>query len=230
MNVFYSIVGFFSTGGLFMYPILLVFAVGVAIAVERFVTLTLVTNENQSVWDKIQPLLLKGEFDEARKMTDENQSTISKVLSMGLARQGAVRRREDIEIAMEESMMEIIPQLEKRTPYVALASNVATLLGLLGTIMGLIQAFTAVANANPAEKADLLSASISVAMNTTAFGLMVAIPLLVTHVVLTTKTGQIVDSLEMASVKTLNVLSGKARRAAEAQAAEAQATEAPAIA
>ena len=173
MNVFYSIVGFFSTGGLFMYPILLVFAVGVAIAVERFVTLTLVTNENQSVWEKIQPMLLKGEFDEARKMTDENQSTISKVLSMGLARQGAVRRREDIEIAMEESMMEIIPQLEKRTPYVALASNVATLLGLLGTIMGLIQAFTAVANANPAEKADLLSASISVAMNTTAFGLMV---------------------------------------------------------
>ena len=218
MNVFYSIVAFFSTGGLFMYPILLVFAVGVAIAVERFVTLTLVTNENQSVWDKIQPLLLKGEFEQARQMTDENQSTISKVLSMGLARQGAVRRREDIEIAMEESMMEIIPQLEKRTPYVALASNVATLLGLLGTIMGLIQAFTAVANANPAEKADLLSASISVAMNTTAFGLMVAIPLLVTHVILTTKTGQIVDSLEMASVKTLNVLSGKARRAAEAEA------------
>jgi len=222
MNVMYSIVAFFSTGGLFMYPILLVFAIGVAIAVERYVTLTLVTNKNQSVWEQVQPLLLKGKFDEARKMTDEDESSISKVLSMGLARQGAVRRREDIEIAMEESMMEIIPQLEKRTPYVALSSNVATLLGLLGTIMGLIQAFTAVANANPAEKADLLSASISVAMNTTAFGLMVAIPLLVTHVILTTKTGQIVDSLEMASVKTLNVLSGKARRAAEA--AEAQAT------
>jgi biopolymer transport protein ExbB len=128
--------------------------------------------------------------------------------------------------------MEIIPQLEKRTPYVALASNVATLLGLLGTIMGLIQAFTAVANANPAEKADLLSASISVAMNTTAFGLMVAIPLLVTHVVLTSKTGQIVDSLEMASVKTLNVLSSKAKRFAEAQVAaeETSESEAPATA
>ena len=218
MNVFYSIVSFFSTGGVFMYPILLVFAIGVAIAVERFITLTLVTNENQTVWNKIQPLLLEGDFEQARHLTDENQSTISKVLSMGLARQGAVRRREDIEIAMEESMMEIIPQLEKRTPYVALASNVATLLGLLGTIMGLIQAFTAVANANPAEKADLLSASISVAMNTTAFGLMVAIPLLVTHVVLTSKTGQIVDSLEMASVKTLNVLSSRAKRVSESQA------------
>ena len=129
-----------------------------------------------------------------------------------------MRRREDIEIAMEESMMEIIPQLEKRTPYVALASSIATLLGLLGTIMGLIQAFTAVANANPAEKADLLSASISVAMNTTAFGLMVAIPLLVIHTVLTAKTGEIVDSLEMASVKALNVITKKAKRRAEAQA------------
>jgi len=219
MNVMYSIVSFFATGGLFMYPILLVFAIGVAIAIERYVTLTLITKKNQSVWNDIQPLLLNGEFEQARQMTEQDKSTISQVLNMGLARQGAVRRREDIEIAMEESMMEIIPQLEKRTPYVALSSNVATLLGLLGTIMGLIQAFTAVANANPAEKADLLSASISVAMNTTAFGLMVAIPLLVTHVVLTAKTGQIVDSLEMASVKTLNVLSSKAKRASEAQAA-----------
>jgi biopolymer transport protein ExbB len=216
MDAFYSIVGFFASGGMFMYPILLVFAVGVAIAVERYVTLTQVTNKNQVVWEKVQPLLASGEFDEARKMTSEDGSTISQVLNMGLSLQGAVRRREDIEIAMEESMMEIVPRLEKRTPYVALASSIATLLGLLGTIMGLIQAFTAVANANPAEKADLLSASISVAMNTTAFGLMVAIPLLITHAVLTSKTGDIVDSLEMATVKALNVFSRRAKRAAEA--------------
>jgi len=216
MNLFYSIVGFFASGGLFMYPILLVFAIGVAIAVERYITLSMVTNKNQVVWDKVQPLLANGEFDEAREMTNEDESTISQVLNMGLSLQGAVRRREDIEIAMEESMMEIVPRLEKRTPYVALASSIATLLGLLGTIMGLIQAFTAVANANPAEKADLLSASISVAMNTTAFGLMVAIPLLVVHAVLTSKTGDIVDSLEMATVKALNVFSRRARRTAEA--------------
>jgi len=218
MDVFYSIVGFFSTGGIFMYPILIVFAFGVAIAIERYVTLSLITSKNQSVWEAIQPMLNRGEFDKAREVTDKDRSTISQVLSMGLARQGAVRRRDDIEIAMEESMMEIVPQLEKRTPYVALGANVATLLGLLGTIMGLIQAFTAVANANPAEKADLLSASISVAMNTTAFGLMVAIPLLVTHTVLTSKTGQIVDSLEMATVKVLNVITKTAKRQAMAEA------------
>jgi biopolymer transport protein ExbB len=216
MDFFYSIVGFFTTGGLFMYPILLVFAFGVAIAVERFVTLTLITNKNQVVWTKVQPLLDNGEFTEARELTGTDGSTIAQVLNMGLSLQGAVRRREDIEIAMEESMMEIVPRLEKRTPYVALASSIATLLGLLGTIMGLIQAFTAVANANPAEKADLLSASISVAMNTTAFGLMVAIPLLVVHAILTSKTGDIVDSLEMATVKALNVFSKRAQRAVEA--------------
>ncbi|MBT8108075.1 MAG: MotA/TolQ/ExbB proton channel family protein [Gammaproteobacteria bacterium] len=215
MDVFYSIVSFFGSGGVFMYPILLVFAFGVAIAVERYITLAMVTNKNRVVWEKVQPLLNEGNFDEARQMTNEDESTISQVLNMGLSLQGTVRRREDIEIAMEESMMEIVPRLEKRTPYVALASSIATLLGLLGTIMGLIQAFTAVANANPAEKADLLSASISVAMNTTAFGLMVAIPLLIVHAVLTSKTGDIVDSLEMATVKALNVFSRRAKRMAE---------------
>jgi len=212
MDFIFSIIGFFVTGGPFMYPILIVFAVGAAIAVERYITLKLVTDQNQTSWSKLQPALSEGDFDKARELASDDTSTVSQLLGMGLARQGAVRRREDIEIAMEESMMEIVPRLEKRTPYVALASSIATLLGLLGTIMGLIQAFTAVANANPAEKADLLSASISVAMNTTAFGLMVAIPLLVIHTMLTAKTGQIVDSLEMASVKALNVISTTSRR------------------
>jgi biopolymer transport protein ExbB len=209
---FYSIVAFFQKGGLFMYPILLVFAVGIAIAFERWVQLKRIQNSNQTMWDQLRPVLVKGEFDKARQIVNKDKSSLAQMLGMGLARQGAVRRRDDIEIAMEESMMEIIPQLEKRTPYVALLSNIATLLGLLGTIMGLIEAFTAVANANPAEKADLLSASISVAMNTTAFGLMSAIPLLLIHAKLTSTTGQIVDNLEMASVKALNTISSFAKR------------------
>ncbi len=209
---FYSMVAFFQKGGLFMYPILIVFAVGMAIAFERWVQLTRIQNANQKMWKQLHPVLVKGDFDKARQMANKDKSSMAQMLGLGLARQGAVRRREDIEIAMEESMMEIIPQLEKRTPYVALLSNIATLLGLLGTIMGLIEAFTAVANANPAEKADLLSASISVAMNTTAFGLMSAIPLLLLHAKLTSTSGQIVDSLEMASVKALNTISNFAKR------------------
>ena len=197
MGFLETLVKFFQTGGAFMYPILIVFAIGVAIAAERYIKLMTIN------------------FDQARGILKEDESAIGGLLNMGLSRQGSVRRRDDIEIAMEESMMEIIPQLEKRTPYVALFSNIATLLGLLGTIMGLIEAFTAVANADPAEKADLLSASISVAMNTTAFGLMVAIPLLIVHANLSSRTSEIVDSLEMASVKTLNLIADFAKRQAE---------------
>ncbi|MDF1526725.1 MAG: MotA/TolQ/ExbB proton channel family protein [bacterium] len=202
-----AMIGFFQKGGLFMYPILVVFVVGMAITVERWFELRRTRSTNSKAWNALQPLLAEGDLDKARELVNKDRSVISKMLQMGLARVGAVRRREDIEIAMEESLMEIIPQLEKRTPYVALFANIATLLGLLGTIMGLIEAFTAVANANPAEKADLLSASISVAMNTTAFGLMSAIPLLLFHAMLTSNTGHIVDSLEMASVKALNSIS-----------------------
>jgi biopolymer transport protein ExbB len=208
----YSLMGFFQKGGLFMYPILLVFLTGMAITAERWYQLNRTRNINRNMWNVLYPVLARGEFDKARTIIAKDKSAISQMLGTGLARLGAVRRREDFEIAMEESMMEIIPQLEKRTPYVALLSNIATLLGLLGTIMGLIEAFTAVANANPAEKADLLSASISVAMNTTAFGLMSAIPLLLLHSKLTSTTGQIVDSLEMASVKVLNTISDFNRR------------------
>lgn len=212
MGVIDTIVKFIQDGGTFMYPILVVGAVGLAIAIERFIKLGLVRYTNRKMWNQLHPVLVEGDFDKAREMTAEDKSAISQVLGLGLARQGAVRRRDDIEIAMEEGMMEIIPQLEKRTPYVALFSNIATLLGLLGTIVGLIEAFNAVANANPAEKADLLSASISVAMNTTAFGLIVGIPLLIVHAYLNSKTGEIITSLEMASVKALNIISGTTKR------------------
>ncbi len=129
---------------------------------------------------------------------------------MGLARQGAVRRREDVEVAMEESMMEIVPQLEKRTHYLATFANLATLLGLLGTVSGLIHAFGAVATVNPAEKANLLSASISEAMNCTAFGLMTAVPFVFIHAFLQTKTIELITGLEMASTKFLNAITERA--------------------
>lgn len=208
----YGIIRFFQMGGFFMFPILLVLAVGIAIAVERWIHLKRVTRENRDMWAQVHPVLAEGDFDKAREMVNEDTSAISQMLAMGLARQGAVKRREDVEIAMEESMMEIIPQLEKRTPYLSLLANMATLLGLLGTIMGLITAFAAVATASPAEKAALLAASISEAMNCTAFGLMTAIPLLLLHSRLTTSTGQIVNSLEMVSVKALNAISAFTRR------------------
>jgi len=206
------IVSFFQKGGLFMFPILFVLLVGLAIAIERWIHLKRVREDNKKTWGRIYPALESGEFDKAREIANKDTSSMAQMLGMGLARQGAVKRREDIEIAMEESMMEIVPELEKRTPYLALLSNIATLFGLLGTIMGLIMAFAAVATASPAEKAALLAASISEAMNCTAFGLISAIPLLLLHARLTTDTGRIVNSLEMAAVKSLNAISSFTKR------------------
>jgi biopolymer transport protein ExbB len=207
MDGFSTIVRFFQEGGIFMYFILLVFAVGVAIALERFIYLSDAKNKSRKMWDGLVPLIQAGSFDEAIKVASASKASIAHMMAYGLARiKERTQHRDEIETAMEEGLMEVIPRLEKRTHYLATLANIATLLGLLGTIIGLIQAFTAVASADPSQKADLLSSSISVAMNTTAFGLMTAIPLLLLHAFLTTKTTQLVDSFEMAAVKFLNLI------------------------
>ena len=189
-----------------MYPILIVLAIGLAITLERYLYLTTAKTKNRLILAKLMPMLEKGELANAIKLTQGSSSTVSKILGQGLANYRNARRRDDIEASMEESIMEAIPRLEKRTHYLAMFANIATLLGLLGTIIGLIKAFTAVAQVDPSLKAEILSTSISVAMNTTAFGLMVAIPLLVFYTLLQTKTTEIIDSLEMATVRFTNHL------------------------
>jgi len=206
MNSFGTIVRFFQGGGEMMYPIAVVLVIGVAIAIERYIVLTYTALQNRALWNSIAPSLQQGDFRKAVQLTAKSNAAIGQILSYGLARIASAKRRDDIEKAMEESLMDIVPKLEKRTHYLATFANLATLLGLLGTVVGLINAFAAVATVNPADKANLLSASISVAMNCTAFGLMTAVPLLVIHAVLQTKTTELIDSLEMASVKFLNAV------------------------
>src|SRR5215831_8400200 len=213
MEVWYAIVQFFSNGGAFMYPIVLLLALGIGVSVERYVTLTLAAKRNRQTWEKLEQLIKKGEFEQARELSSKDNSAIAQLFASALARQGAVRRREDIDRAMEETLMAIIPRLEKRTHYLATFANMATLAGLLGTIIGLIHAFTAVSNADPADKAELLSASISIGMNCTAFGLMVAIPLVLVHSLLQTKTTELIDSLEMVSVRIVNSIAERAHYA-----------------
>jgi biopolymer transport protein ExbB len=215
MEFLYSLVKFFTAGGAFMFPILLVGAVAVAITIERYVTLAIMAARNRRTWTQVETAVTSGEFDKARELMSKDDSSLAKLLSMGLALEGAVRRREDVEKAMQEGMMDVVPQLEKRTHYLATAANVATLLGLLGTVNGLIHAFAAVATVNPAEKANLLASSISEAMNCTAFGLMTAVPILIVHAFLQSKTSGLSDGLETAAIRLLNALA--ARQAARAQ-------------
>lgn len=219
METLTMIIRFFQSGGPFMIPIALVFTVGLAIAIERYIYLARAGSANRRDFNNLLPLMQQGDLKQIKQATDEPGSAIGHVINVGLARMTTTRRRADVEYAMEESLMEAMPAIEKRTPYLATFANIATLLGLLGTIMGLIAAFTAVANADPAEKATLLSQSISIAMNTTAFGLMVAIPLLLVHAHLQGKTKEIIENLDIAMVKFLNFI----ERANQAAAAKAQA-------
>ena len=189
-----------------MYPILIVMAIGLAIAAERFAFIAKTQGTTNKIWKNLTPMLKAQDFDRAYDTIEKSPSPLSTVLQYGFARHKAKAKREIIDAAMEEGIMEVTPQLEERTHYLATLANIATLLGLLGTIIGLIQAFTAVASADPAEKADLLSASISVAMNTTAFGLAAAIPLILIHSYLATRTTRLVDNMEMAAVKCLNLI------------------------
>ncbi|MEH6517028.1 MAG: MotA/TolQ/ExbB proton channel family protein [Halioglobus sp.] len=219
MEMYEIVVRFFQSGGPFMYPIALVLALGLAISIERWLVLSSARWANRRAFDVVMIHLREKNYRSVISAANDSTVPMYRIVAAGIARFTNSKRRDDIESAMEEGVMEALPRLEKRTPYLATLANVATLLGLLGTIIGLIAAFTAVATAAPTEKASLLSSSISVAMNTTAFGLISAIPLLLLHAVLQTKTTELVDSLEMASVKVLNTLADSDGDAGTARAA-----------
>jgi biopolymer transport protein ExbB/TolQ len=201
---FNTIINFFKDGGFVLFPLAIIFVVGVTISIERWLYLTVETSRNRSLWEDVAPHLGAGNFKQAITLANNSQAQIGTVLKYGLARLSTARRRDDIQQAMEESLLEIVPRLEKRTPYLSALANIGMLVGLLGTIIALINAFGAVSQANPAEKASLLAAAISEAMNATASGLFVAITLLLTHMFLEAKTTSLIDSLEIAVVKFLN--------------------------
>jgi len=205
MNVFQQFASFMQDGGVWMYPILLTLVAGIAISIERFLYLSKVEKVNKSLWADTFPLVTKGQLKGALEKTKASDSALGMMLTNGITR-ALTSRPDEVEMALDEALMESLPRLEKRTHYLSTLANVATLLGLLGTIIGLIHAFTAVASADPAEKANMLSAAVGEAMNCTAFGLVTAIPLLVTFSLLQAKTGQAVESLEAASIKFLNIV------------------------
>ena len=206
MDAYTSITSFFQSGGTFMYPIALVLAVGIAIAIERWYFLRRSLSANRKAYHELLPLLSSRNYEKVQQYAHSSKSAIARIVLAAIETMQSSPRRDDIQSAMQEGILETVPRLSKRTNYLSILANISTLLGLLGTIIGLIAAFTAVAHADPTDKATLLSESISVAMNTTAFGLMSAIPLLLFHSVLQTKTVEIVDSIEMAGVKFLNAI------------------------
>lgn len=207
MDVIARFVEFFNNGGHFMYPIALVLAFAVAISIERFIFLGKSLRENRRLWAKVSPLLGADDLSEAKAMLGNSKIAVALILNEGLDQASTARRRSELEIATEDSLVSILPTIERRTHYLATFSNAATLLGLLGTVLGLIGAFGALGSADPVEKANLLSAGISEAMSCTAFGLMVAIPSLFAHAYLQSQAEELVNTLESACVRFVSLVS-----------------------
>jgi len=204
---------FFVEGGPWMWPIAAMSVVGLAVIIERFIFLFFKYNINGNAFmAQIQKLVMANNIDRAIKLCNAAPSAaLPKVIKSGLTR--ANKGEIEIQNAVEEATLEVVPSIQKRTNSLQAVANLATLLGLLGTVIGLIQAFQAVAQAAPDQKAAMLTSSISIAMNTTAFGLIVAIPCMGAHVILAGITKKIIDEIDQYSVKLENLLISRGKGA-----------------
>jgi biopolymer transport protein ExbB len=213
-SFFGSLVTGFKGGGAWMIPIAIALAASVAFSVERFVRLFMHYNvDGASFMFEVQKYILANDIDGAIRLCNgANKAALPRIIKAGLQR--ATRDDEQIQNAIDAASLETIPKLERRLPYLALIANIATLLGLLGTINGLIQSFAAIAVADPSQRSAILAKGISEAMNATAFGLITAIFTMIAHSVLTNKAQQILEEVDEFGVKLLDLLSARKYRAA----------------
>jgi biopolymer transport protein ExbB/TolQ len=200
-----SIASFFRDGGIFMYFILGTAVVGIAIMIERGIVLLLRYNiDARALWNRVSKFIEDGDVEKAKLLCDNSRAPLLRILYTGISLSHGTEK--EIQNAIDETALEIVPGIDKRVSYLSTLANIATLLGLLGTIQGLIQAFAAVGAADPSQKAALLASGISVALYTTAFGLIVAIPMLAGYTVLQSKAHKLIDEIDEFSVKLINLL------------------------
>ena len=203
-----QLASFIQSGGVFMFVILGVWGIGVAIALERFTKLRGTFDvDGASFMNEIQRYVLSNDIKGAIRVCAGSKAALPRVLKSGLKR--ANQGTEQIQNALDATALEVVPKVELRLGYLSLIANVSTLFGLLGTIQGLIQSFSAVASADPAQKAELLAMGISKAMNTTALGLVAAISIMVIHAFLSSKSEKIVNEIDEFSVKLLDLIGTK---------------------
>lgn len=207
MELFASIIKNFAHEPLYMYTILGISLLGLAIAVERIRYVTAAGSiKKDDFLNRVNQQILAGNLERAIAVCSQTSSPLTNIVKAGLMAVANNKDAEDVQTAMDAVALREIPRIEKRTSLLALMSNLATLVGLLGTIAGLIGAFAAVSGVSPAEKATLLSKSISMAMNCTAWGLLVAVPLLGVYGYIQTRAQELVDDIHEAAVTTLNFI------------------------
>ncbi len=205
----------FQVGGIWMILIAVCFAIGIAFSIERYVRLYLQYNVNAaSFMFEVQKFILANDLDGAIRLCNgAGNAAVPRVIKAGLQR--ANRDEHQIQNALDAASLEMMPKLEKRIPYLALIANISTLLGLLGTISGLIKSFASLEAADPAQRQAILSAGISEAMNATAFGLITAIFTMIAHSILSNRANKILEEIDEFAVKLLDLLSARAYKGKE---------------
>jgi len=204
MTVLKMLADAFHEGGWGMWPILFLLMITMSILIERAVYLRRAVIDKEKLVTLLRSQISAGNIQGAIKVCSGNSTPLTRIVQAGLMR--ANRSNEEIDSAMEESSLRELPQLEKRTGYLAMLGNLATLAGLLGTITGLIKAFAGVAGVDPSMKATMLSKGISEAMNCTAFGLFTGILGLATYAWLNGQTQAVLDGINQSTVETLNLV------------------------
>jgi biopolymer transport protein ExbB len=192
---------------IFMWPIFITSLFGLALVVERVRYLRQASSvQKEEFLNQLNQLVLQGNLERCIALCNQNQTPLTKIVRAGLMAIASRKSVDEVQTAMDAVALREIPKIEKRTSMLAMLSNMATLLGLLGTIFGMIGAFAAVANVAASEKAARLAAEIAKAMNCTAYGLLVAIPLLGAYGWLQSKGTELIDDVHEAAVATLNFI------------------------
>ena len=196
----------FEQGGWPMYVNLAMSTVVLAIIAERFNMLFIRGRRlhKDHFVTQVSGLVIKGQYRRAVAFCDALSTPLSRIVKAGLL--AAPRSDDETQAAMDEASLRELPRLERRTGYLAMLGNVATLIGLFGTILGLIHSFGAVANADPSEKAAMLARGISEAMVNTAFGLGIAIPSLICYSLYQGRTQKVIDDINESAVTILNLV------------------------
>ena len=202
---------FYQDGGFWMHFIALSAVLGAGVTIERFIFLFFRFNINGAqFFNQIQKLVMANNIDRAIKLCNAaDKAALARVIKAGLTR--ANKSEADISAAIEEAMLEVNPPISKRISTMPAIANIATLLGLIGTVFGMLYAFAAVADAPADQRSTALARGIGIAMNTTGFGLEVAIPLLAAHVFIAGLAKKISEEVDLYSVKLENLLAARVR-------------------
>jgi biopolymer transport protein ExbB len=213
MNPLQMFATFFKAGGPFMYPIFGIAVITLAIAAERWWVIMVKSRiSSKKMTDRIVPLIRGGRKDEAARYCRDSEAPLAQVATAILER--PTRGSNPLEVEAElfatadAAASVALPTLSKRILYIAMLANAATLLGLLGTVSGLIYSFSAVGQADPAQRSAFLAAGIAEALNCTAFGLIVAVPTLFLHAFFSSQVTSVTDDVEATSVKLIHAMSG----------------------